>query len=162
MKNLVLVGALFICSGSLYADDTGTGVAVKNNTTLGDYPKSATLVTPLSVNHRTPAAVALYAPESGCMYSGTLSETVSGDKSARVIDVNRKQCGSTVEKVDLTVPEIDAGKNYDQGITLKLYRSTIMTPAGPVMSPDMTKRMAEQIKEAIRQSLVQDEKRTAN
>jgi hypothetical protein len=67
-----------------------------------------------------------------------------------------------VEKVDLTVPEIDAGKNYDQGITLKLYRSTIMTPAGPVMSPDMTKRMAEQIKEAIRQSLVQDEKRTAN
>lgn len=160
MKRSILIGALLICSGQLYAN--GAGVTIKSDTDLAEFPKSATLVTPLSVNERTPAAVVLYAPESGCIYSGTLSKTLSEDKSTRVIDVNRRQCGNTVEKVDLTVLDIDAGKNYDQGITLKLYRSTMMTPAGPVMSPDIAKLMAEQIKESIRQAEEQGVKRTAN
>lgn len=152
MKNLLLFSVLIACSAPLYASDAHNGNPFSGK---DDYPVAATLATSINASAVTPAVIALYAPDSGCVYTGSLSGTDGDDNSIRVINVNRKRCGHKVDHVDLIVPEIVASKDYDEGTAVKLYRSSILTPAGPLLSPELARYILEQAKESALQATQQ-------
>lgn len=166
MKITLISGALLLLSGPLYASGipcASCGVIYsaekqqnETDNISESFPKDAVLVTPLRANMPTSTDVALYAPDSGCIYTGRLSSTVSEDKKIRVIDVDRKRCGHKVDHVDLIVPDFVAGYHYDEGTAVKLYRASIMTPAGPLISPEMAKYILEQAKESALQATQQN------
>ncbi|ELF4054986.1 hypothetical protein RNF23_004614 [Salmonella enterica] len=123
--------------------------AIKGNT--DETPIMVTLDTPIDKNDITPKEINLISQDTKCLYSGVLTQTLSDNKDSRIIDVNKKVCGSNTEKVSYSVLRISASEQYSKGTPLKLYHAAVMTPAGPLFSADVMSEMIKDIADAADQ-----------
>ncbi|EPQ7572414.1 hypothetical protein ACUWAG_002615 [Escherichia coli] len=124
--------------------------AIKGNT--DETPIMVTLDTPIEKNDITPKEINLISQDTKCLYSGVLTQTLSEKKDSRIIDVNKKVCGSKSEKVSYSILRISASEQYNKGTLLKLYHAAVMTPAGPLFSADVMSEMIKDIADAADQA----------
>ncbi|MCT9572510.1 hypothetical protein KYK08_22445, partial [Escherichia coli] len=103
-------------------------------------------------NDITPKEINLISHDDKCLYSGVLTQTLSKNKDSRIIDVNKKVCGSNTEKVSYSVLSISSSEQYSKGTPLKLYHVAVMTSAGPLFSADVMSEMIKDIADAVEQA----------
>lgn len=115
-------------------------------------PIMVTLDTPIEKNDVTPKEINLMSQDTKCLYSGVLTQSLSENKDSRIIDVNKKVCGSKIVKVSYSVLRISANEQYGKGTPLKLYHAAVMTPAGPLFSADVMSEMIKDITDAAEQA----------
>ncbi|EKQ8286771.1 hypothetical protein P6Y92_004805 [Salmonella enterica] len=156
MKKVYIAALLLILSPLTYA----TGIPCAgceggdngNKRSADEMPVMVTLDTPIEKNDATPKEINLISQDSKCLYSGVLMQTLSENKDGRIIDVNKRICGTTAEKVSYSVFNISASEQYSKGTQLKLYHAAVMTPAGPLFSADVMSEMIKDIAEAAEQA----------
>lgn len=139
MKKLILV-AVFLFSAPM-VNATGIPCAtcgvyeMINKANNVQKPVFVTLGTEIKSNTITPKEIILLDKESSCFYSGVLTKTIS--ENNLIIDVNKKVCPTKTDKVDYSVLNIKANKNYSEGTQFQLYLEAEMTDVIKVMVNDL-------------------------
>ncbi|KTL97094.1 hypothetical protein IN18_20690 [Salmonella enterica] len=156
MKKIYTAAFLLIFTPLTYA--TGfpcAGCGIVDNMIKGNADETPIMVmldTPIEKNDITPKEINLISHDDKCLYSGVLTQTLSKNKDSRIIDVNKKVCGSNTEKVSYSVLSISSSEQYSKGTPLKLYHVAVMTSAGPLFSADVMSEMIKDIADAVEQA----------